>query len=134
MSEIPEEIQAYRDRLWRLEESLKVETAAKVEQMVEELGYCLTLTDSRTPLPSVYLAVCGRRDAHTPRNVQKDYEMSLAWTLKDEVMMRGKVYYSKLSKGRSTFVAPRLIPCFNAIWGIPKNKKRRNYPKTRRRF
>jgi hypothetical protein len=50
--------------------------------------------------------------------------MSLAWTLKDEVMMRGKVYYSKLSKGRSTFVAPRLIPCFNAIWGVPKKEEK----------
>ena len=48
--------------------------ARKVEAMVEDLGFCLTLTDSRTDLPSVYIAVCGRRDAHAPRNVQKDYE------------------------------------------------------------
>src|SRR5262249_16748297 len=51
-------------------------------------------------------------------------EMSLAWTLKDEVMMRGKVYYSKLTKGRSTFVAPHLIPYFNAIWGVPKKEEK----------
>ena len=49
--------------------------------------------------------------------------MSLAWTLKDEVMMRGKVYYSKLCKGRAMFVAPRLIPYFNAVWGVPKNRE-----------
>ncbi len=55
--------------------------------------------------------------------MQKDYEMSLAWTLKDEVMMRGKVYYCKLCKGRAMFVAPRLIPYFNAIWGVPKNRE-----------
>lgn len=126
MSEIPEEIEAYRDHLWRREEALKVETVTKVEQMVEDLGYCLTLTDSRTPLPSVYLAVCGRRDAHTPRNVQKDYETSLAWTLKDEAMQRGKVYYSKLVKGRAMFVAPRLIPSFNAVYGFPKAQEKEN--------
>lgn len=120
MKMIPEEIEAYRDRLWRREESLKVEKAADVEQLIEDLGFCLTLTDSRTPLPSVYLAVCGRRDVHAPRNVQKDYEMSLAWNLKDEVMRRGKVYYAKLVKNRSMFVAPRLIPYFNAIYGVPK--------------
>lgn len=119
-----EEIEAFRDRKWRREETLKVETAVEVERMIEDLGFCLTLTDSRTNLPSVYIAVCGRRDAHTPRNVQKDYECSLAWTLKDEVMQRGKFYYAKLSKGRSMFVAPRLIPFFNAVWGVPKNREK----------
>ena len=119
-----EEVENFRDRKWRREETLKIETALEVEAMVEDLGFCLGLTDSRTNLPSVYIAVCGRRDAYSPKNVQKDYEMSLAWTLKDEVMMRGKVYYSKLSKGRSTFVAPRLIPYFNAIWGVPKKEEK----------
>lgn len=124
MSEIPEEIEAYRDRLWRREESLKVEMVAQVEQMVEDLGYCLTLTDSRTSLPSVYVGVCGRRDVHAPQNVQKDYETSLAWTLKDEAMQRGKVYYSKLIKARAMFVAPRLIPAFNAVYGVPKSQEK----------
>jgi hypothetical protein len=117
---IPEEIEQYRDRLWQREETLKVEKAAQVEALIDNLGFCLTLTDSRTPLPSVYLAVCGRRDAHTPRNVQKDYETSLAWTLKDEVMQRGKMYYAKLVKNRSMFVAPRLVPYFNSLYGVPK--------------
>lgn len=120
-----EEVENFRDRKWRREETLKIETALEVEAMVEDLGFCLGLTDARTNLPSVYIAVCGRRDAYAPKNVQKDYEMSLAWTLKDEVMMRGKVYYSKLSKGRSTFVAPRLIPSFNAIWGVPKKEEKK---------
>jgi hypothetical protein len=119
-----EEVEDFRDKKWRREETLKIETALEVEAMVEDLGFCLALTDARTNLPSVYIAVCGRRDAHSPKNVQKDYEMSLAWTLKDEVMMRGKVYYSKLCKGRSTFIAPRLIPYFNAIWGIPKKDEK----------
>src|SRR5215212_11540724 len=126
MPTLPEEIEAYRDRKWRRDEALKVETAPEVEQMIENLGFCLTLTDSRTPLPSVYIAVCGRRDAHTPRNVQKDYETSLAWTLKDEVMRRGKSYYAKLVKGRSMFIAPRLVPYFNAIWGTPKAQEKEN--------
>lgn len=124
MKNLPEEIENYRDRKWRREETLKIETALQTEAMIEDLGFCLALTDSRTNLPSVYLAVCGRRDAHTPRNVQKDYETSLAWTLKDEVMMRGRVYYAKLAKNRATFVAPRLIRFFNAIWGIPKREEK----------
>ena len=132
ITELPEEFINYRDKKWRREEILKIEKALQVEALVEDLGFCLALTDSRTNLPSVYIAVCGRRDAHTPRNVQKDYECSLAWTLKDEVMRNGKVYYSKLVKGRAMFVAPRLIPYFNAIYGVPKSKEKEVFSKDAR--
>src|SRR6476469_910525 len=92
--------------------------------MVEELGFCLGLTDARTNLPSVFVAVCGRRDAFLPRNVQKDYEASRAWVLKDEVVARGRVYYGKLIKGKSWFLAPRMIPVFNTIWGCSKKAEK----------
>lgn len=91
--------------------------------MVNELGFCLGLTDTRTNLPSVFTAVCGRRDAVLPRNVQKDYEASRAWVLKDEVVKRGLVYYGKLIKGKSWFLAPRLISAFNAIWGCSRRSE-----------
>lgn len=58
-----------------------------------------------------------------PRHVQKDPEASLAWYIKDEVMRRGRVYYAKMVRGRSTFIAPRLIPYFNAIWGVPRRSE-----------
>jgi hypothetical protein len=124
MKILPEAAEIYRDKKWRREETLKIEKAIDAETMVEDLGFCLGLTDARTNLPSVYIAVCGRRDAYMPRNVQKDFEASLAWVLKDEVMMRGKVYYSKLVKGKSMFVAPRLIPYFNAIWGVSRKDEK----------
>ena len=124
MKQLPSEIEEYRDQRWRREDASRVETAAQVEQMVRDLGFCLALTDARTNLPSVYIAVCGRRDAFMPRNVQKDPEASQAWVLKDEVMRRGQVYYGKLCKGRATFVAPRLLPVFNALWGLPKNREK----------
>ncbi len=120
MKTLPEEIEIYRDRKWRREDSLKIDKADEVEAMVEDLGFCLGLTDARKNLPSVYIAVCGRRDAHMPRNVQKDFEASRAWVLKDEVIARSKVYYAKLVKGNSMFLAPRMIPVFNALWGCSK--------------
>jgi hypothetical protein len=46
--------------------------------------------------------------------------------LKDEVIARGKVYYAKLVKGHSMFLAPRMIPVFNAIWGVPKIREKRD--------
>ena len=124
MRHLPAEVEEYRDERWRREDALRVESAAQVEAMVEDLGFSLALTDARTNLPSVYIAVCGRRDAFMPPNVQKDLEASQAWVLKDEVMMRGKVYYGKLCKGRTMFVAPRLLPVFNAIWGHAKREEK----------
>ncbi|MFN2413113.1 MAG: hypothetical protein ABR535_08705 [Pyrinomonadaceae bacterium] len=126
MKSISDEIEQYRDEKWHRDDALKIESAQQVERMVEELGFCLGLTDARKNLPSVYTAVCGRRDAHMPRNVQKDPEASAAWVLKDEVIARGKVYYAKLVKGHSMFLAPRMIPYFNAIWGVPKAREEKN--------
>jgi hypothetical protein len=120
MKILPEEFEQYRDRKWRREESLKIDSAVEVEAMVEDLGFCLGLTDIRKAMPSVYIAVCGRRDAHMPRNVQKDHEASRAWVLKDEVIARGNLYYGKLIKGKSWFLAPRMVPVFNAIWGCSR--------------
>jgi hypothetical protein len=119
----PEEIESYRDQTWRRLPELRVEDAAEAERFIEAVGFCSTLTDARTPGPSLYIAVCGRRDAYMPRNVQKDPESSLAWVIKDEVMRRGRMYYAKLVRGRSTFVAPRLIPHLNALWGVPRRKE-----------
>ncbi len=117
-------IEEYRDRKWRRTPDLRIETAVQIEQFVEDVGFCYALTDIRTSLPSVYIAVCGRRDAHMPRNVQKDPEASLSWVLKDEVMRRGKLYYGKLNKGKAMFVAPRLVPYFNALWGVSRSAEK----------
>ena len=120
---LPEEIEIYRDRMWRREPELLVEDVYAAEQFIESVGFSSALTDSRRPGPSLFIAVCGRRDAHMPRNVQKDPESSLTWMLKDEIMRRGKVYYAKLAKGRSTFIARRLVPYFHTLWGLPAKRE-----------
>lgn len=116
--EIPAEIEDFRDARWCREGIRQVETAFDAERFVEQVGFAACLTDSRRPGPSLYVAVCGRRDAVMPRNVQKDEEASLAWTLKDELVRRGKVYYAKLARGKATFLAARMIPYFQAVWGV----------------
>ena len=123
--EIPEEIEDHRDARWHREATRQVETALDAEQFVERVGFAACMTDCRRPGPSLYIAVCGRRDAVMPRNVQKDPEASLTWTLKDEVMSRGRVYYAKLTRGKAMFLAPRLIPHFHTIWGMRKADEER---------
>jgi hypothetical protein len=117
----PEHIDLYRDRMWRRDEEVRVERAIDAERFIEAVGFANTLTDARRAGPSLYIAVCGRRDVCLPRNVQKDEETRLTWYLKDEVMRRGRVYYAKLAGGRSMFVAPRLISHFAAVW-MPRRK------------
>jgi len=121
---LPDYIETFRDSMWRRTPELRVETAFEAESLVDSVGFCATLTDARRPGPSLYIAVCGRRDAFMPRNVQKDPEANLAWHIKDEVMRRGQVYYAKLVKGRSTLITRPLIPHFKAIWGIPRRAEK----------
>ena len=118
---LPEHIELHRDRMWRRDEELRLDRAVDAERFIEDVGFANTLTDARRAGPSLYIAVCGRRDVSLPRNVQKDEETRLTWYLKDEVMRRGRVYYAKLAGGRSMFVAPRLVSHFAAIW-MPRRK------------
>jgi hypothetical protein len=122
--EIPPEFEDYRDARWCREGARQVETALDAERFIERVGFTACLTDSRRPGPSLYIAVCGRRDAVLPRNVQKDPETSLAWTLKDEIVRRGKVYYAKFARGKTMFVAPRMIAHFHAVWGLRRSEER----------
>jgi hypothetical protein len=123
--QIPASIEEYRDARWRREGTRQIETALDAERFIEEVGFAACLTDSRRPGPSLYVAVCGRRDAVMPRNVQKDPEASLTWMLKDELVGRGKVYYAKLARGRIMFLAPRMIPYFHAVWGVRRSEEKR---------
>src|SRR5687768_10055488 len=130
--EIPAEIEEYRDQRWRREGTRQVETALDAERFIEHVGFAACLTDSRRPGPSLYVAVCGRRDAVMPRNVQKDAEASLTWVLKDEIVGRGKVYYAKLARGKTMFLAPRMVPHFHAIWGVPRSEEKRRLSRNAR--
>ncbi len=123
--QIPDEIEEFRDERWRREGVRQVETALEAERFIEQVGFAACLTDSRRPGPSLYVAVCGRRDAVMPRNVQKDPEASLTWVLKDELVRRGKVYYAKLARGKTMFLSPRMIPCFHAVWGVRRRDEQR---------
>jgi hypothetical protein len=78
------------------------------------------------------VAVCGRRDAVLPRNVQKDPETSLTWVLKDEIVRRGKVYYAKFARGKTMFLAPRMIPYFHAVWGVRRSEEKRRLSRNAR--
>src|SRR5439155_11755667 len=103
-TQISAEWEDFRDERWQREATRQIETPFDAERFVERVGFAACLTDARRPGPSLYVAVCGRRDAIMPRNVQKDPEASHTWRLKDEVVRRGKVYYGKLARARTLFI------------------------------
>ena len=123
-AELPPEIEAHRDVCWRRDVTCQVTTPVEAERFIEQAGFAACLTDVRRPGPSLYLAVCGRRDAMMPRHVQHDPEASLTWELKDAVLRRGKVYYAKLARGKAMFIAPRIVPDFYTIWGVRRSEER----------
>jgi hypothetical protein len=123
--ELPADIEEHRDERWRREATRQVESPAAAEHFIEQVGFAACLTDSRRPGPSLYVAVCGRRDVVMPRNVQTDDEASRTWLLKDELVRRGKVYYGKLARGKALFIASRMVPYFHAVWGMRRAEERR---------
>jgi hypothetical protein len=123
--QIPSEFEEYRDERWCREATRQIDNAFAAERFIEQVGFTACLTDSRRPGSSLYVAVCGRRDAVLPRNVQKDPEASLTWVLKDEILARGHVYYAKLARGQAMFLAPRMIPYFHAVWGVRRSDEAR---------
>lgn len=108
----------WRDERWQREGTRQIDTALDAEAFIRRVGFAACLTDSRRPGPSLYVAVCGRRDAVMPRNVQTDAESSHTWRIKDELIRRGKVYYGKLVGARALLVAPAMVHYFHAVWGM----------------
>src|SRR5581483_8933423 len=129
---LPDHIEDHRDACWRREGTQQIESAYDAERFIEQVGFAACMTDARRPGPSLYVAVCGRRDAVMPRNVQTDPEASQTWLLKDELIARGRVYYAKLARGKATFIAPRLVPHFNAVWGVRRAQEPRRLSRTAR--
>ena len=129
---IPPEFEEYRDERWHREATRQVESAAAAERFIDRVGFAACMTDSRRPGPSLYVAVCGRRDAVMPRNVQKDPEASDTWLLKDQLLRRGRVYYGKLARGKAMFIAPRMIPYFHALLGMRRADEQSDLSKAAR--
>jgi hypothetical protein len=133
-TELSTDAEEHRDDRWQREGTRQVDTAFDAERFVERVGFTACLTDARRPGPSLYVAVCGRRDAIMPRNVQKDPEASHTWLLKDDLVRRGKVYYGKLAKARTLFIAPRMIRYFHAIWGMRRAEEARRLSRPAQRI
>jgi hypothetical protein len=49
---LQEQIELHRDRMWRRDEDLRIESAVDAERFIEDVGFATTLTDIRRAGPS----------------------------------------------------------------------------------
>jgi hypothetical protein len=52
-------VELHRDRMWRRDEELRIESAIDGERFIEDVGIGNTVTDARRASPSLYIAVWG---------------------------------------------------------------------------
>lgn len=108
-------IEAWRDRSFRRLPAIKVRGEQSALRFVNEVGFCFTLSDFGLPVPSLYVAVCGRRHPRWPIHTHRDPEIGLTWNLKNSLPAKRLTYYGKLIKGKPTLVSLELFPAFCAL-------------------
>jgi hypothetical protein len=56
---LPEQIELHRERMWRRDEEICVESAVDAERFIEDVGFANTLTDARRAGPSLFILRCA---------------------------------------------------------------------------
>ena len=110
-----QEVEAWRDRTFHRLPERRVRGERSALRFVNEVGFSFTLSDFGLPVPSLYVAVCGRRRPRWPKHTHHDAEIGLAWNLKDSLPTKRLTYYGKLVKGKPTLVSLGLFPAFCAL-------------------
>jgi hypothetical protein len=106
---LPEQIELHRDRRWRRDEDLRIESAVDAERFIEDVGFANTLTDARRAGPSLYIAVWGRRDVSLPRNVQRSAAPAVESGL--EIVLRRERFCKSVGLVFDGFYVERLVNC-----------------------
>ena len=106
------DVEAWRDRSFRRLPVNRVRGERSALAFVNDVGWCFTLSDFGLPVPSLYVAVCGRRHPRRPRHTHHDAEIGLTWNLKDTLPAQRLCYYGKLLRGKPTLVSLDLFPAF----------------------
>ena len=57
---LPDEVEAWRDRHWCRDETLRVQQASDAERFVDRVGFAAGMTDARRPGPSTSVHMSGR--------------------------------------------------------------------------
>ncbi len=101
----------YRQRTFRLLDSLRLKNKEQALQFVEERGFVYFWPIKGIPYPSLWTAVAGNRavaDAH-------DDPGHVTWGWKDAMLDKRQWYYAKVLRGKATMISLKTVPYFYAL-------------------
>ena len=110
-----EEIEAWRDRVYRRTPSRAVTTKRQALSFVNETGFCFAFKAENSELPCLWHAACGMRDPLMPEHTHHDPAISFVWEMKNVLPSEGKIYYGKLLKKRPMMVSLEYLPYFYVL-------------------
>ena len=110
-----EEIERWRDRVYRRQPKLAVTTKQQALDFINHVGFCFAFKSENSELPCLWHAACGMRDPVMPRHTHHDPYLSFVWEMKNILPFEGKIYYGKLLKRRPTMISLEYLPYFYAL-------------------
>ncbi len=110
-----EEIEKWRDRVYRRSPRLAVKTKRQTLDFIEDVGFCFAFKSVNSELPCLWHAAMGQRAPVMPHHIQSDPFVSFVWEMKNVLPSEGLVYYGKVLKRRPTFVSLEYFPHFFSL-------------------
>ena len=104
-------IYQYRSTTYRFNSSLRLHSQEDAVNFVNERGIVFFWPISGINLPSLWYAAAG--DRPVPNN--HDDPGHITWRWKDNLLGKGKWYYAKVLRRKSTIISLKMIPNFFAL-------------------
>jgi|SRR5579859_3109670 len=103
--------ESYRSKTFRLSRGIQLRNEGDAVEYVEERGFVYFWPIKGVDLPSLWVAVAGRR----PVADKHDDPGHVTWGWKDRLLPARRWYYGKLLRGKATMVSLDTLPYFYAL-------------------
>ena len=103
--------ESYRSKTFRLSRGIQLRSEDDAVRYVEERGFVYFWPIKGVDLPSLWVAVAGRR----PVADKHDDPGHVTWGWKDRLLPARRWYYGKLLRGKATMVSLDTLPYFYAL-------------------
>jgi hypothetical protein len=110
-----EEVEAWRDKVYRRTGRLSVRRKAQALRFVEDVGFCFAFKAENSECPCLWHAATGRRSPEMPRHTHHDPHIGFVWEMKNILPAEKRIYYGKLLRNRPTMVSLEYFPYFYAL-------------------
>jgi hypothetical protein len=112
-----EQIERWRDNVYRRTPRLAVTNKDKTIRFIDEVGFCFAFKSEQSELPCLWHAACGERYPEVPRHTHQDPFISFVWEMKDILPTERRAFYGKVLLRRPTFVSLEFLPYFYVLAG-----------------